>query len=107
MLPSQVMSPGYSWHDKWTALSGPLSNSEHDRYIGADGGPCSSCDKGTYKAVRGTGTCIECLPGTYQPLEGAGPVALCLNCPNNSHSSQGSYIITNCTCKPGYTGAEP
>ena len=27
-LSSQIMDPGHSWRDKWTALSGPLSISK-------------------------------------------------------------------------------
>ena len=34
LLSSQVMSPGHFWRDKWTALSGPLSNTLNAQPVG-------------------------------------------------------------------------
>ena len=55
-------------------------------YSGADGGPCTACSPGTYKAISGSGSCTSC--------------------PAHSSSASGSDGLTDCKCVAGYTGTD-
>ena len=45
-------------------------------------------------------TCTDCLPGSYSNSTRA----VCISCPQNSHSSVGSDNITYCLCNAGWSG---
>ena len=53
-------------------------------FSGPDGGPCTPCEAGKYKALAGSSTCSAC--------------------PSNSNSPAGSAVLTSCTCNAGSTG---
>ena len=66
---------------------------------------CSQCAGGLYSAATGaTGgeTCLPCEPGTWS--DAGSPT--CNLCPQNSNSSAGSALQTDCKCNPGTTGAD-
>lgn len=70
----------------WGSMSqiGSVNQSEcrcQAGYSGPDGGPCSSCPAGTYKAAPGTGTCASC--------------------PSQANSESG---WDSCICNAGYSG---
>jgi len=49
------------------------------------------------------GLCTECVTGTYKATSGD---ATCESCPANSDSSAGSITITACTCNSGSSGPD-
>ena len=53
-------------------------------FSGPDGGSCSSCDVGRYKATRGS--------------------AACTSCPTGSNSAAASDALGDCTCNAGSSG---
>jgi hypothetical protein len=55
-------------------------------YTGVDGGTCTACGEGQYKAVVGS--------------------AACVNCPSSSISPAASAAVTDCKCNAGYTGPD-
>jgi hypothetical protein len=78
-------------------------------FSGPDGGTCSACVAGKYKALRGTATCSNCGTGTYSTAVGASASSTCSACPSNSNSPEGSSALTNCTlthCTAGWTWTE-
>jgi len=67
-------------------------------YTGEDGAVCSECIAGTWKAVNGSSSCILCASGKYSTEPAQMSEAACDDCPAHSYSSDGSNMITNCTC---------
>jgi len=70
-------------------------------YSGNNGGPCSACAAGQFKAADGSAQCLLCPGGSYSVLAAA---SSCSQCPPNSGSAPGSDRQTNCTCMAGFTG---
>ena len=54
-------------------------------YTGPDGGPCSACGEGTYKAVWGNESCSACPA-------------------NSAHAVTASVTATDCECAPAWHG---
>ena len=73
-------------------------------YDGVDGGPCEPCAAGYAKPNRGYWPqCKRCVEGKYAAAPSAASV--CLDCPFNSNAPLGSDAIADCSCNPGFTGA--
>jgi len=86
-------------------------------HSGPDGGLCTACQPGTYKAATGSAICVDCQAGTYALLAAticvlcpsdtfsgatsAPSEASCESCPQFSHSPAGSVSRSNCICVPG------
>ncbi len=68
---------------------------------GPDGGVCSACVAGKYKAVSGSVACSDCSIGKYSETVGATASSACVDCPVNSNSAASSAI---CTCNAGSSG---
>ena len=45
-----------------------------------DGGPCSSCEKGTYKPLTGSHACTHCEPGNFLAASAAVSNSTCMPC---------------------------
>eukprot|EP00961_Rhodomonas_salina_P216841 2929429-Rhodomonas_salina.1 len=88
-------------------------------FTGPDGGPCVACAPGKYKAGTGSMACAECAAGMYETSSASvecwpcpsgtyhsGPrsESSCVACPAHSHAPEQSYLVTNCSCLPGFTG---
>ena len=74
-------------------------------WSGPDGlGECNRCPIGTYKDSMGSHECFPCPAATYSGTSGNDNVSLCLPCPAQMSSSEGSISITACSCQAGYTG---
>jgi hypothetical protein len=73
-------------------------------YTGPDGGTCTACAAGKYKAVSGSDACTDCSANTYSTVTGANSVSTCQSCPSNTESGLGSTALTSCVCKLGFTG---
>ena len=101
---------------------------------GPDGGPCTACAAGTYKANNGTGSCSPCIADTSSPagsmeasacscnagfsgpnggqcvrcaagkFKDANGPEECSDCASGSYSVIGSDSGTDCLCNIGYTG---
>jgi hypothetical protein len=71
-------------------------------YSGPDGGACSACAAGSYKAIEGSAACTFCGVGFYSNATAAASVESCGACPGNSSSVAGSARIDQCDCNPGY-----
>ena len=69
-------------------------------YEGADGGPCTACVTGKYKATNGSVACVPCPVDTYIDVQAS---AFCKACPQFTTSPVGSTSIYACICKLGYT----
>jgi len=69
-------------------------------YEGADGGPCTACVPGKYKATNGSVACVQCPVDTYIDVQAS---AFCKACPKFTTSPVGSTSIDSCICKVGYT----
>ena len=68
---------------------------------------CLSCETGTWSRTEGASsntTCQACPASTYSTTVGATSVGACLACPGNSSSFNGSKLLTDCVCNPGYAG---
>jgi hypothetical protein len=72
-------------------------------YTGTNGGVCTECNTGTYKAEVGDGLCLICPAGQYSDVRAA---TSCNLCDLNTHSLAGSQNITSCVCMSGYTRDE-
>jgi hypothetical protein len=87
-------------------------------FTGPNGGTCTQCVAGKYKAVVGTFACTDCGAGKYMITKGASSCTdcdantystttgsnqeyTCWPCPANSQSQSGA---TTCVCMVGYTG---
>ena len=84
-------------------------------------GACVACVAGKYKSINGSSICIDCPSGSWSgnerssSCEGceAGKYStvssstsdVCLDCPENTISDQGSGSIAECHCNMGYTGS--
>ncbi|KAJ1474590.1 hypothetical protein T484DRAFT_1635289, partial [Baffinella frigidus] len=75
-------------------------------FPGQNGGPCTACVAGTYKADTGPGVCTPCEAGKYSSSVGSPGEESCLRCPANSQSGVGSGDIDECACRSGYGVAE-
>jgi hypothetical protein len=71
---------------------------------GVNGGSCSPCNPGSWKADRGPQACTACGEGRYSGLVAATSAVNCLVCPANSSSAAGSSAVTQCACAAGYSG---
>lgn len=65
-------------------------------YTGSNGGPCTICGIGTYKASIGPSSCTSCPEGTYSGGTGLTAESQCTECPANYWSSAGSTSIGDC-----------
>ena len=88
-------------------------------YTGTNGA-CSACPSGTYKSFNGSSSCLDCPPGSYSTTNGstfcqlcaAGKYSIatgstadvCVLCPMNTMSEQGTGSVADCLCNAGYTG---
>lgn len=72
-------------------------------FTGPDGGPCTACNLGTYKADNGSLSCVDCARGTYLDSTGA---TVCRSCPSDSYSDLATTSIDGCTCNAGYSGQD-
>ena len=76
----------------------------HDSYVyilGPNGGTCTICPAGKFKAAMGSAACSECEAGKFSDADAA---RLCTSCPLNSNSVAGSDAAQDCACAPGFTG---
>jgi hypothetical protein len=92
--------------------SPPGSNSSldckcRDGYNGPNGGTCVACAAGKYWVYGDLeGMCMNCAWGKYHNEE-AVVGDLCYECPPNSNTTdEASNAITDCTCSPGFRGAD-
>ena len=69
-------------------------------YTGADGGTCSACPAGKYKAVSGSAACSLCEEGKYQSSTGK---TVCVDCDGGGTSPAGSDSSSDCAivCSAG------
>ena len=104
---------------------------------GPNGGPCTPCKQGSYKAQNGSLACASCPSHSHSPSasphvtacvcnvgytgdDGAECVAcaagkyktntgsaVCISCPPHAYSYNGSYLYTNCTCNAGWESMLP
>ena len=74
-------------------------------FTGPDGGPCSTCDPGSYKNTTGSATCTLCEANQYSEIYGATSKLDCLSCTAFSLSVAGADMKERCLCIPGYAGA--
>ena len=87
-------------------------------YSGPDGGTCTDCDPGKYKAGNGASDCLECNPGKISATASATCTQCstdtyssvdhteCTECSSNAISPAGSDEIQDCVCAAGFTGPE-
>lgn len=68
-------------------------------YTGNDGGPCSECSGGFFKAVSGSALCEACAPNTYSNGTAA---THCTECHENSNTLAHSTYLRDCLCLPGF-----
>lgn len=59
-------------------------------YTGPDGGLCTACPAGTFKAIDGSGECVLCDAGTFQAATAATTASACLPCVPPDDSDPGS-----------------
>ena len=71
-------------------------------YTGPDGGPCTACPAGKYKAESGSAACTDCDAGKYSSTLALTTEAECDTCPSNSGSASGSTSLEQCQCFAGY-----
>jgi hypothetical protein len=62
-------------------------------FSGPNGGPCTQCDVGKYKASAGPDDCTDCESGKYSSVLGAIAVDTCSACPENSDAPAGSSAM--------------
>jgi len=90
----------------------------HAGWTGTNG-HCAGCVSGKYKATLGSDACMDCRAGKYSVSVNAGPYpcrvciagkysvhnrSVCVMCPPNSYSLEGSGAISNCSCNAGWSG---
>ena len=91
-------------------------------YSGPDGVSCTACEAGKFKPANGSAPCTQCKAGKASTALAAVDVSTCSNCsagtynttanercqacPAYATSHSASDEITDCTCKPGYTGPD-
>jgi hypothetical protein len=109
------LCPSHSFSESGSRL--PTNCTCNRGHSGPDGGPCTVCLPGTFKATTGSANCSDCQAGTYAPQAAtscelcpsdtfsgtimAPSEASCQRCPQFSHSPAGSISMLNCTCDPG------
>ena len=94
-------------------------------YSGPDGGPCTACPVGKFKAVTGSSLCINCAPGHYQDntarttcvncwlgsFQAQEQKTTCETCPSGKAgtvtSGPNETVGCNVHCSPGYYSAAP
>jgi hypothetical protein len=70
-------------------------------YTGPNGGTCTPCGVGKFKASSGPAACTDCSSGTYSSSSGAVSAGTCVACPTHSASPPGvcgtlsHHIITS------------
>ena len=81
-------------------------------WFGEDGGPCATCEPGTFKAISGASECKSCDVGKYSNSSGASECAgcdegkysqsraatTCTTCPQGSISGENSTRAEDCLC---------
>ena len=79
---------------------------------------CISCVAGKYLDDVGSGnesSCMACSPGSYSTQEASSSCTVCtagkyvsnfscVDCPANSDSPAASFALSQCACRPGYSG---
>lgn len=63
---------------------------------------CTICPAGHYEDAD---NCIPCDTGKYSDTVGANDDLVCHDCPTNAISGAGSSHISQCECKPGFSGS--
>jgi len=71
---------------------------------GPDGGSCSECAAGQFKARNGSSVCAACPEGKYSEYLIASTA--CNDCPLAALSPTGSSRVFQCTCIAGYNGED-
>lgn len=71
----------------------------------ATAGGCDACPPGTYNSESGREACTNCAAGKYGTEPAATAQSMCLDCPANTFSLNGSNLLTNCSCNAGHSGA--
>ena len=71
-------------------------------FTGPNGGPCTACAAGSFKAGAGSAACTLCEADEYS-LSAA---ATCESCHANSSSEAGSDELADCECNAGFSGAD-
>ena len=78
-----------------------------DDFEGRDGGPCTACTPGTFKAGKGSTKCSSCEGGLkkYPSAPNVFPPT-CLPCPLHATPVDINTVAqtARCECDPGYTG---
>lgn len=65
-------------------------------YTGLNGGSCTDCVAGKYKAASGSAACDLCSAGKFSAATGQSTSATCQNCPAGQYSVAGATVCTNC-----------
>eukprot|EP00961_Rhodomonas_salina_P126221 1700231-Rhodomonas_salina.1 len=69
-------------------------------YAGPDGGPCSACEAGKFKASAGSEPCAVCPSGLFKEVRGPGN---CQTCPYGLVASASSASCLSCPNGSSYT----
>ena len=72
-------------------------------YTGANGGVCTACLVGSFKAQTGSAACALCVNNTFSAETGRS--SACEPCQANAVSAAGSASQEYCYCNPGYAHA--
>lgn len=71
-------------------------------FTGNNGGPCTACASGHYKAVHGTSACQECPQGTFNIFFASDSSDACTPCPEGERTTgKGKSSPTDCEPQPG------
>eukprot|EP00277_Geminigera_cryophila_P030295 CAMPEP_0173063140 /NCGR_PEP_ID=MMETSP1102-20130122/4212_1 /TAXON_ID=49646 /ORGANISM="Geminigera sp., Strain Caron Lab Isolate" /LENGTH=983 /DNA_ID=CAMNT_0013929897 /DNA_START=168 /DNA_END=3119 /DNA_ORIENTATION=+ len=66
---------------------------------------CVMCAPGSYKATNGSAPCLLCPNATYgDKIAAISLNSTCQRCPQHATSTQGSTLLKQCQCSPGYIG---
>ena len=65
-------------------------------YTGPDGGECTECLAGQYKASRGSAGCSKCDGGTASRATAAVAKSTCQPCTNEQYAAAGSAVCQSC-----------
>ena len=71
-------------------------------FTGPNGGPCTACAAGYFKAEAGSAACTLCGADEYS----LGAAATCQSCHANSSSQPGSDELADCECNAGFSGVD-
>ena len=84
-----------------SATSTRLSNCTCNAgFTGPDGGPCTACAPGSFKAGPGDASCVACPADTYQNMSAATACEACVALSTSSAES-GRDAIDDCLCDGG------